>query len=377
MARTRRATLHCRGWCLESCRARTGAWAALGCLGLGGAAGFAQGGARGSRPAATGCPVAEGCLAARAERWRPGIFAGRRLQAAASPRRPRPSARAAAAAARPWGPLRRGAAAAAAWNALGAFLTLLIGNHVLFDFVGGTAFALAALAALPRGWQAAAPRQRLALGLVVGWAARIAPFLLIRALAMGPDPRLTPFMERPVGFVVLWALNAIWAWMTLLAHNLLAGRPADAPGMRLGAVGWLSAAAFAAGLGIETVADLQRSAFREAHRGVAGAFCDVGLWRLSRHPNYFGEILAWSAMCALALPALRAGPSERPAAGRLRRLAALLSPLFLSWLLLCVSGVPTAERRADALFGSDPAYLAYKDRTPVLIPDVRLLWRAD
>jgi steroid 5-alpha reductase family enzyme len=72
---------------------------------------------------------------------------------------------------------------------------------------------------------------------------------------------------------------------------------------------------------------------------------------------YFGEITLWTGVALVALPALSGG-----------QYVTLISPLFVYLLLTRVSGIPMLESRADERWGDDPAYQAYKARTPVLFP---------
>ena len=124
----------------------------------------------------------------------------------------------------------------------------------------------------------------------------------------------------------------------------------------LDALAALGAGVWAAGFAIEVAADRQKAGFR-ADPGNRDRFIASGLWAWSRHPNYLGEILLWTGVALAALPAL-SGPA----------LATLVSPLFVYVLLTRVSGVPLLEARADAKWGEDPGYRAYKARTPVLWP---------
>ena len=110
------------------------------------------------------------------------------------------------------------------------------------------------------------------------------------------------------------------------------------------------------GFAIEVIADMQKTAFR-ADPTNAGDFITTGLWAWSRHPNYFGEIMLWTGMAIMVLPAL---------AGF--QYLMLISPLFVATLLLGVSGVPMLERRADARWGAQSDYQRYKATTPVLVP---------
>ena len=104
---------------------------------------------------------------------------------------------------------------------------------------------------------------------------------------------------------------------------------------------------------MESIADLQKFKFKVD--GNSG-FIRTGLWKFSRHPNYFGRSCCGGG-CTLFAPS-PVGPQH----------LAAFSPLFVTGLLCFVSGIPLLERSADRKWGSDPEYLEYKQRTPVLIP---------
>ncbi len=89
-----------------------------------------------------------------------------------------------------------------------------------------------------------------------------------------------------------------------------------------------------------------------------GKFLDTGLWKYSRHPNYFGEICAWIGLYI---------SSSHMLVGY-ERFIGLLSPVFVTLLLSFVSGIPLLERQAMKSLGSNAAYRAYRNQTPVLIP---------
>ena len=88
-----------------------------------------------------------------------------------------------------------------------------------------------------------------------------------------------------------------------------------------------------------------------------GKFITSGLWKVSRHPNYFGEILIWWGMWMLCVPELKG----------LQHLS-VISPTFVMLLLSFVSGVPLLEKSADKRWGGSPDYESYKKNTAVLIP---------
>ncbi|MCJ7717551.1 MAG: DUF1295 domain-containing protein, partial [Anaerolineales bacterium] len=86
-------------------------------------------------------------------------------------------------------------------------------------------------------------------------------------------------------------------------------------------------------------------------------FINTGLWSLSRHPNYFGEIVLWIGIAVIALPVLEGWGW-----------GSLISPVFITILLTRISGVPMLEKRADEKWGGQADYEAYKTKTSVLIP---------
>lgn len=143
----------------------------------------------------------------------------------------------------------------------------------------------------------------------------------------------------------MFGLQAGLAW--LISLPLYAAIASPVP------LGWLDALGVSlvlAGIGIETLADLQLTRFRRdpANRG---RVLDRGLWRYSRHPNYFGEACVWWGFGLLAL-----------AAGAVW---ALVSPALMTFLLLRVSGVVLLERD---IAERRPAYRDYIARTSAFIP---------
>ena len=120
--------------------------------------------------------------------------------------------------------------------------------------------------------------------------------------------------------------------------------------------GWFGYGLWVLGLGIEIRADIAKWKFK-ADPANAGRFIRDGLWSISRHPNYLGEILLWIGVFIIAAPALRGA-----------QWVAVLSPVFVIILLTRVSGIPLLERKADARWGGDKDYERYKARTPVLVP---------
>lgn len=189
--------------------------------------------------------------------------------------------------------------------------------------------------------------------LVLIWAVRLGGYLLGRILRIKVDHRFDEMRGNPLRFARFWLLQAISVAVIMLPVSYLLGQDA-APGFGLwaiaGAVVWLL------GLVIEAVADAQKSAFKGKSEN-RERFITTGLWRYSRHPNYFGEMLVWWGLFVFAVPFLHGAA-----------FAVVIGPVFITLLLLFVSGIPLLERSAEAKHGDDPAYREYKRRTSILVP---------
>lgn len=219
-----------------------------------------------------------------------------------------------------------------------------------FDLTGSLTYITVVVTALVLSGAADA-RALLLAALVVVWAGRLGSFLFARIRRDGRDGRFDALKPSLPRFLMTWTLQGLWVLLTLApslaAMATLQPRPLDL----FAAVGL---AVWAIGFGIEVVADRQKRAFRR-HPGNRGHFITTGLWAWSRHPNYFGEITLWTGVALLAAPVL----------GGWQYLT-LVSPLFVYLLLTRVSGIPLLEARAEERWGGDPAYRAYRDRTPPL-----------
>lgn len=220
------------------------------------------------------------------------------------------------------------------------------------DLSYSLSFALLALI-LVLGNRAFAPVQLVAAAAVVLWAARLGVYLLARILRIGKDSRFDDKRGDFLKFLGFWILQAVTVWVVMLPVAVLLSLPSPAPFDALSIAG---IAAWAIGFAIEAASDAQKYSFRNRPEN-KGRWIESGLWKYSRHPNYFGEILQWWGLFALALPSL--GGSM---------LFTAIGPLFITFLLLFVSGVPLLEKGAEERYGQDPAYRAYKLRTSVLVP---------
>jgi steroid 5-alpha reductase family enzyme len=189
--------------------------------------------------------------------------------------------------------------------------------------------------------------------MVLVWSVRLASFLFLRISKAGKDGRFDDIKTRPLRFLLAWTLQGLWVLLTAGAALAVITGGNRAP---LGAIGIAGIAIWAIGMLIEILADRQKSAFK-ADSANDGQFINTGLWAWSRHPNYFGEILLWTGMAIVAIPVLQGW-----------QWATLISPVFVAFLLIKVSGIPMLEEKADERWGGQDDYEKYKRTTPVLIP---------
>lgn len=129
---------------------------------------------------------------------------------------------------------------------------------------------------------------------------------------------------------------------------------------------------FAIGFFFEAVADQSKYIFKKSNKG----FCNVSVWRLSRHPNYFGEILLWFGIWILCLSPSTNGPVT--GGGYSAQYASILSPIFTFALLFGLSGLPLQEPQAQKkMYESDQRqeYAEYLARTSILLPLPPSLYR--
>ena len=146
-------------------------------------------------------------------------------------------------------------------------------------------------------------------------------------------------------FIVLW-LQAVLAWLVSLPLLFIFHA-----NVSIDWVATIAAMLFLIGLFFEVIGDWQMNQFRSDPNNV-GQVCDAGLWRYTRHPNYFGEAVLWWGFWFFALA--RSAP-----------LWSIASPLLITFLLLRVSGARLLEQ---SLVKEKPSYQDYIRRTPVFVP---------
>ncbi|KAM0853421.1 hypothetical protein ACQ4PT_051076 [Festuca glaucescens] len=219
-------------------------------------------------------------------------------------------------------------------------ITALLRFDKVTDFAGGTNFVIIAVltAALKGTWHF---RQVVLTVLVVVWGLRLAVFLLMRILNWGEDKRFDEMRSNLGKLAVFWIFQAVWAWTVSLPVTIVNASDRNPSIEARDIIGWIM---WVIGLSVEAIADQQKLTFKNSPSN-RGKWCNVGLWSYTRHPNYFGEMLLWWGVFVASTPVLSGA-----------EWLVILGPIFLTLLLLFVSGIPLLEVNLYILV--HPKYIA-------------------
>jgi steroid 5-alpha reductase family enzyme len=225
-------------------------------------------------------------------------------------------------------------------------LSVLVRDASIIDIFWGAGFALV-------GWTAVSfgRGEPLAASLVTLWGLRLAGYLAWRNLGKGEDRRYQTWREASGRWFWLKSLVSVFwlqgALMFVVSLPIqLAGAGEHGLWSRALGVGL-----FMVGLMFESVADLQLALFKRRPES-AGKVMDQGLWRYSRHPNYFGDFLVWWGLFLVSFTGWEQAWTA-------------IGPAVMSVLLLKVSGVSLLE---SSIEDRRPAYADYKRRTSAFFP---------
>jgi steroid 5-alpha reductase family enzyme len=200
----------------------------------------------------------------------------------------------------------------------------------------------------------------LLMAMTAAWGFRLGIYLIRRWRAHGEDKRYKLILkkDREKGRFAQAALTKVWLMQAVLLFAVcspaqvgILASPAPAPITALSLVG---VAIYAIGIVFEWVGDWQLARFK-ADPANQGQVLDTGLWRYTRHPNYFGDFAAWWGIWLVCA-----------SAGWFYALATIIGPLFLSFTLTKWSGVALLEKGLDKTKGDK--YAEYKRRTSAFFP---------
>lgn len=225
-----------------------------------------------------------------------------------------------------------------------------------FDVTGSITFLTTVVYSFLKGNKTPAfDRPTLVSFCVLAWAIRLGTFLLRRILRDKHDRRMKEFKANLVLFAGTWSMQGSWVSVVALPAYLLNLSPESSS-----ALGWVDALGlfiWASGWALQLTADYQKWAFRNEDQN-KNRFITAGVWRYSRHPNYFGEMALWFGLSLVAWNDIGGDDG----------MLAFASPLFTVFLLSFLSGIPLLEQYANRKWGKDKQYMEYKAQTSILIP---------
>ncbi len=227
------------------------------------------------------------------------------------------------------------------------------GRHSVVDTAWGVGLALVALVSLLASAGHGQPARRyVLLAASVLWGVRLAAYVGWRNRGKDEDPRYRDLLAKAKGNPNAYALRTIYLlqalilWLaTVPVQAGMSERAAAGPLVIIGAAVWL------AGFVFESVGDWQLARFKAdpAHHGL---IMDRGLWRYTRHPNYFGDFCMWWGLFLISL-------------GSWAGLATVFAPLLMTFILTRGTGQRLTDQRMAA---TRPAYAAYAARTSGFLP---------
>ena len=189
---------------------------------------------------------------------------------------------------------------------------------------------------------------------VLIWTLRLGGFLLIRVLDAGEDKRFRTIKTNPTQFFMTFNLSALW----VVICSLCALTAVSNGVFEVSPIFYLGLSVFMVGFLIEVIADNQKTSFRAIPEN-RNSFITTGLWSVSRHPNYFGEVTLWAGIAIMSVPYLKG-----------IQYWTLISPIFSFVLIYFVSGVRMLEARANVKWGENLDYQAYVKKTPIFFPRI-------
>lgn len=242
-------------------------------------------------------------------------------------------------------------------------LSLALRNASIVDPFWGTGFILVTwltLASTSLAWSVA--RSWLLAALVTIWGLRLSLYLFWRNSGHGEDRRYRAMRDHHGPrfwwgslLTVFW-LQGLILWIVSLPIQaaILAGSTnavlIQSSGVPLGCLDVIGTSVWLVGFLFESFGDFQMSRF-QVDPANAGKVMDRGLWRFTRHPNYFGDFCVWWGVYLIA---------TNGGAGW-----TIFSPLLMSFLLLKVSGVTLLEK---TITNRRPEYIEYQQRTNAFFP---------
>jgi steroid 5-alpha reductase family enzyme len=225
-------------------------------------------------------------------------------------------------------------------------------SDVLIDFSYGIAFTIIALYL-----SNLQPKVELWLAIltcmILAWSIRLTTYLFYRFSVMKKDSRFDGIRENTFRFFQFWMFQGLVTWVIM---SMVVVITASQLPHKISSVSFFGLGVWLTGLIIESIADYQKFKFKLLPQNY-GNWVTTGLWRYSRHPNYFGEILVWWGIFIYLSPALVGWGW-----------ISIISPISITFLLIGVTGIPILEKKYQKQYADSAEFQTYLRNTRLLLP---------
>ncbi|MEC8600038.1 MAG: DUF1295 domain-containing protein [Bacteroidota bacterium] len=240
---------------------------------------------------------------------------------------------------------------------IGFFPSFYLKSEKYYDLFGGLSFISSIFLMLflkIRITNDLSTREIILASCVLLWTIRLSFFLFRRVKRVGKDVRFDNLKFSFSKFLLAWMTQGLWVFICLFPILVVFSSPTNNDIMYLTIGGLL----YLFGLLIEIIADHQKTIHNKLNNKKR-EFISSGLWSKSRHPNYFGEFLIWTGITIICFPVFSGF-----------KYLALITPIFIYFLLNHISGVNLLEERAKEKWGNNPEYVKYLKTTPKFFPKI-------
>jgi steroid 5-alpha reductase family enzyme len=191
--------------------------------------------------------------------------------------------------------------------------------------------------------------------LVSIWGIRLSGYLYTRIRRIGKDKRFDNIRGYFLKFLSFWFFQAISIYIILLPVIYILLKEVA---MSLNTISYMGMTISVLGILIEGIADQQKFVFKSDENN-KGKWIQSGLWKYSRHPNYLGEILMWVGVFFFCIIYINDFA-----------IFTVISPIYITILLVGVSGIPTLESEYEQKYAGSIEYERYKRNTGILFPKI-------
>ncbi|KAJ3121297.1 hypothetical protein HK098_003806 [Nowakowskiella sp. JEL0407] len=254
-------------------------------------------------------------------------------------------------------------------NAISFLISVPLKTEKLYDFTGTSAFIVSVVFAITKitpdfSWNSILnvhPRQLLVSVMTVTWATRLLVYLVLKVNLFG-DRRFENVKNNPKKFAFFYTFQVVWVFLTSLPVYYVILKPSPIQSDLFTV--WTDAVGFgmwAFGFFYECIADAQKMRWQISKQEKRfSEVLEVGLFKYSRYPQYFGEILLWSGMYVICGGTYPWNSYERYLLS--------ISPIFVSWLIIKVSGVRFQDSEGNKRYKNNPRWKEYVSSTSLLVP---------